>query len=155
LVERISAAAYGTILVLVALTAIDVARVKSGLGWGLVTGVGVATYIAHLYAEVVGAHLRHGRAVRRHEVREAMVDGIPIPLAAFPPAVVLFLGRVDVLDPTVALWGAVAAAFVQLVGLGAYVGATVASRSAGAWLYAAATIIIGTVVVALKVLLAH
>ena len=142
-------------LVLVALAAIDVDRVKSGLGWGLITGVGVATWIAHLYAEVVGAHLRFGRAVHRQEIVEAMVDGFPIPLAAVPPAVMLLLGRLDVLDPRVALWGAVFVAFVQLVGLGSYVGATVASRTARAWLYAVATILIGVAVVVFKLLLAH
>ena len=46
-------------------------------------------------------------------------------------------------------------AFVQLVGLGSYVGATVATRSAGAWLYAVATILIGVAVVGFKLLLAH
>ena len=142
-------------LVLVALAAIDVDRVKSGLGWGLITGVGVATWIAHLYAEVVGAHLRYGRAVHRQEIVEAMVDGFPIPLAAVPPAAMLLLGRLDVVDPRVALWAAVTVAFVQLVGLGAYVGATVASRSAGAWLYAVATILIGVAVVGFKLVLAH
>ena len=64
LAERLSAACYGTVLVLAALPLIDADEVSSGLGWELVTGVGVATWVAHLYAEVVGDHLRHGSGAR-------------------------------------------------------------------------------------------
>ena len=42
LAERLSAASYGTILVLAALALIDADDVSSGLGWELVTGVGAA-----------------------------------------------------------------------------------------------------------------
>ena len=34
-------------------------NVSSGLGWELVTSVGLATWAAHLFAEVVGDHVRH------------------------------------------------------------------------------------------------
>ncbi len=66
--ELLSAACYGTVLVLVALPLIDTDEVSSGLGWELVTGVGVATWVAHLYAEVVGDHLRHGPPLGRAEI---------------------------------------------------------------------------------------
>lgn len=150
-----SAASYGTVLVLAALAAIDVDEVSSGLGWELVTGVGVATWVAHFYAEVVGARLRRGTAANRHDIAEAMVDGFPIPLAALLPAVMLLLGRLDVLELHVALWGAVIAALLQLVGVGAYVGAAVSRPGAGAWSYAAATTVIGMAVVSLKLFLGH
>jgi hypothetical protein len=54
----VSAACYGTVLVLASLALIDADDVASGIGWELVTGVGVATWVAHLYAEVIGDHLR-------------------------------------------------------------------------------------------------
>ena len=66
--ERLSAACYGTVLVLAALPLIDAEEVSSGLGWELVTGVGVATWVAHLFAEVVGDHVRHRAAPDRAEV---------------------------------------------------------------------------------------
>jgi hypothetical protein len=154
--ERLSAACYGTVLVLVALPLIDADEVSSGLGWELVTGVGVATWVAHLYAEVVGDHLRHGPPLGRSEVTRAMVDGLPILLAAVPPAVMLLLGRVDVLEPRVALWAAVVAAILQLVGVGAFVGASVSPRRrAFVWSYAGATAGIGIAVVTLKLALGH
>ena len=117
-----SAASYGTILVLAALALIDTDDVSSGLGWELVTGVGAATWIAHLYAELVGDHLRHpSAALDGTEVARAAADGLPILLAAIPPAIMLLLGRLEVLDERGALWAAVVIAVVQLGAIGAYV----------------------------------
>ena len=155
LAERVTAAAYGTVLVLASLALLDADNVASGLGWELVTGVGLATWIAHLYAEVVGDHLRHGRRLDRVELTRSMVDGLPILLAAVAPAVILGLGRLDVLAPRVALWISVAVAFVQLVSLGALVGAIVSSERVSPWRFAAVTAVIGVVVVVLKLGLTH
>jgi hypothetical protein len=153
--ERLSATCYGTVLVLAALPLIDADDVSSGLGWELVTGVGVATWVAHFYAEVVGDHLRHGSTLDRSEVNRAMVDGLPILLAAVLPAVALLLGRIDVLDPGVALWTAVAVAIGQLVAVGAFVGASVSPRDKSPWSYAAVTAAMGIAVVTLKLVLGH
>jgi hypothetical protein len=155
LAERLSAACYGTILVLAALAVIDVDDVSSGLGWELATGVGVATWVAHLYAELVGDHLRHGAALDRAEITRAAADGSPILLAAIPPALMLLLGRLDVLDQDLALWAAVVIAVIQLVGIGAYVGSVVSSRRVNAWTYAAATAAIGIGVATFKLALGH
>jgi hypothetical protein len=155
LAERVAAACYGTVLVLSALPLIDADEVSSGLGWELVTGVGVATWIAHLYAEVVADHLRHSEAPRREEVARAMGDGSPILLAAVSPAVLLALGRLDVLDPRLALWAAAAVAIVQLVVVGAFAGAAVSPRRSVVWSYAAVTAAIGIAVVMLKLVLGH
>jgi hypothetical protein len=155
LAERVSAASYGTVLVLAALAVIDVDDVEGGFGWELVTGVGVATWLAHLYAEVVGDHLRHIAAHDRKEIRRAMADGVPILLAAVPPAIMLLLGRIDVLAARTALWGSMAVAILQLVGLGAFVGWAISTRSSSAWLYAAVTAVFGLIIVALKLVLGH
>jgi hypothetical protein len=155
LAERVSAASYGSVLVLAALAVIDADDVADGWGWELATGVGVATWIAHLYAEVVGEHLRHSEAHTRAEITRAMADGSPILFAAVLPAIVLALGRLAVLEPRVALWIAVVVAFLQLVGLGALVGQLVSDRRSRAWVYAAVTAAFGLVVVSLKVVLGH
>jgi hypothetical protein len=155
LAERLGAASYGTVLVLVSLALIDADDVSSGLGWELVTGVGVATWLAHLYAEVVGDRVRRGAALDRREIAKAMVDGLPILLAAVPPAVMLFLGRLDVLDHDVALWAAVAIALGQLIGVGLFVGFSVSAPGVSLWPYAAVTAVIGIAVVTLKIALGH
>jgi hypothetical protein len=153
--EQLSAACYGTVLVLAALPLIDADAVSTGLGWELVTGVGVATWVAHLYAEIVGDHLRRGAPANRAEITRAMIDGLPILLAAVPPAVVLALGRLDVLEPRTALWTAVFVAIAQLVGVGAFVGGSLSPRGGGRWTYAAGTALIGLGIVSLKLVLGH
>jgi hypothetical protein len=155
LAERVSAASYGSVLVLAALAVVDADSVNDGWGWELVTGVGVATWIAHLYAEVVGEHLRHTAAHTRAEIARAMADGSPILLATVLPAIVLLLGRLDVLDSRASLWAAVVVAFLQLVGLGALVGQVVSARRSRAWVYAGVTAAFGLLVVSLKVVLGH
>jgi hypothetical protein len=155
LAERVSAASYGTVLVLASLALIDADEVASGWGWELIGGVGLATYLAHLYAEVVGDRLRHNAAPGRGELRRAMADGLPILLAAVPPAVVLLLGRIGVLEDRVALWLSMAVALVQLVGLGGLVGELVSEDHPHAWRFAAAAGGFGLLVVGLKVGLGH
>jgi len=155
LAERVSAASYGTVLVLASLALIDADEVASGWGWELVGGVGLATYVAHLYAEVVGDRLRRTAAQGRTEIKRAMADGLPILLAAVPPALVLGLGRIDVLEDRVALWIAVAVALVQLVALGGLVGVLVSDDHPHAWRFAAATGAFGLIVVGLKTGLGH
>jgi hypothetical protein len=154
LAEQVSAATYGTVLVLAAVPLIDVNDVKSGWGWELVTGIGLATWVAHLFAEVLGEQLRHDVSMLDFPaIRDSMFDGLPILLAAVAPAVVLGLGRLGVLDESVALWMAFAVALAQLTFVGAFVGRvlTGARRS----LYALATALIGILVVGIKLILGH
>jgi hypothetical protein len=155
LAERATAASYGTVLVLASLIVIEPDDVGSGLGWELVTGVGVTTWVAHLYAEVVGDHLREAAAPGRNEITRAARDGLPILLAAIPPALMLVLGRLDVLGHRAALWASVLVALVQLAGVGGFVGLLVAGDSERAWRYAGATATFGVLAVVVKVVLGH
>jgi hypothetical protein len=152
--EQVSAASYGSVLVLAAIPLLHVVDVESGWGWELVTGVGVATWVAHLFAEVLGEQVRHGSAVLDGDrIRRSMVDGLPIPLASVLPALVLALGRFDVLGDELALWIAFGVALVQLVGVGAYVGRSGSGRRAA--VFAVATGVIGGAVGVVKLLLSH
>lgn len=152
--ERVSAACYGTVLIIAALVVVEVADIASGWGWELVTGVGIATWVAHGYARVLGNHVRSADARRPREVGDALADGLPILIAAVAPAAALLLGRLGVLAPTRALQAAAILAVLQLVALGAFVGFIV-DRPASPWRYAAATGVLGVVVVALMVALGH
>jgi hypothetical protein len=151
----VSAASYGSVLILVSLTLIEAEDVTSGIGWELVTGVGLATWIAHFYAEIIGDHLRNPEAHEPHEIRRAMADGSPILLAAVFPALMLGLGRLGVLAPSASLRWAVAAALIQLIGLRVLVGLLVSGHRRYAWRYAAITAIFGAIVVGLRVALGH
>jgi hypothetical protein len=152
--ERVSAASYGIVLIIASLLVVESDDVASGLGWELVVGVGVATWIAHFYAEVLGNQVRDVDALQPHEIRKAMADGLPIPLSAVLPAVALVLGRIGVVEPRVALWIAVILALLQLVAVGGYVGAVSEQRSSS-WRYAAIAAVFGVAVVLLLVALGH
>ncbi len=154
LAERVSAASYGTVLIIAALIVVEADDVASGWGWELMVGVGVATWVAHLYAEVLGNHVRSPDAIRPHEVRKAMADGLPIILAPLLPALALLLGRLNVLAPRQALWVGVILALAQLVAIGALVG-VVSRQNSSSWRYAVIAAVFGFGVVLLLVALGH
>ena len=154
LAERVSAAAYGTVLMIAALLVVDAENVESGWGWELLVGVGATTWVAHMYAEVLGNHVRNVDALRSHELRKAMIDGLPIILAPVLPAIALTLGRLDVVTPRKSFWIAVVLALLQLVGVGAFVGA-VTDQPSGSWRFAAIAAVFGLVVVLVLVALGH
>ena len=155
LADRVSAASYGTVLIIASLLVVEAGDVASGWGWELVTGIGVATWVAHIYAEVLGNHIRNVDAHQPHEIRKAMGDGLPILLAAVAPALALLLGRLGAVAPRQALWIAVILALLQLVALGAFVGLIVPDRQSTWWRYAAMTAVFGVAVVLLLVALGH
>ena len=153
--ERVRAASYGTVLVIAALGVTNVADVGLGYSAELVLGVGVATWIAHLYAELLGRHVVEHEPLRRTHVTEAMADGSPILLATLLPATVLLIGRGDLLDAGPARTLALVVAFAQLLGIGAVVARRSPGRSHAGWLFAAATAGIGIGIGVVSVLLGH
>ena len=153
--ERIGAAAYGTVLVLVALTAIEVSEVGEGHGSELVLGVGGATWVAHLFAELLGEHVRHGEPVSWTEARRASIDGSPILVATLLPALLLLLGRVELLSHESARNLAIVAGVLQLSLVGGIVARSTPGSPTPAWSFAISTAVAGVAVVALKVALGH
>ncbi|MFL6204646.1 MAG: hypothetical protein ACJ739_04790 [Acidimicrobiales bacterium] len=155
LAERVNAAAYGTVLVLVALSAIEVADIAEGHSAELVLGVGAATWVAHLFAELLAEHVRHGEPVAWAEVRRASLDGSPILAATVLPAGLLFLARIDVLGDETARNLAILLAVVQLSLIGGVVARSTPGSPTPAWVFAICTALAGLGVVALKILLGH
>jgi hypothetical protein len=141
--------------VLVALSAIEVTDIGEGHSSELVLGVGVATWVAHLFAELLGEHVRFGAAVSRVEVRRASIDGSPILIATVLPAVLLWFGRVDLLDHESARSLAILAGLLQLSLLGGIVARSTPGSPTPAWSFAISTAVAGVGVVALKVALGH
>ncbi len=152
--EWVTGASYGTVLTIAALLVVEADDVASGWGWEIVVGVGVATWVAHIYAELMGNRVRMGGRVQVHEVRAAMTDGFPILLAALIPAFALLMGRIGLVHPERALWIGIVLAILQLVAIGAIV-ARVSDDRSGTWRYAVTAAVLGVVVVALVVALGH
>jgi hypothetical protein len=155
LAQRVSAAAYGSVLVLAALAAVGIGEIDVGSGAELVAGVGLATWLAHLFAELVAGHVEDPEPLDRAHVRQAALDGSPILAATILPALVLFLGRLDMLPDRLARVLAIAVAVLQLLAVGALVGHVTPVKSKTKWIFAVATLGIGVVVVGLTIALGH
>ena len=155
LAELVSAAAYGSALVLSALSVIGVSEVSVGHGGEIVAGVGVATWIAHLFAEVLGERVRAPQPIGWSKFKRAMADGSPILVASVLPALVLLLGRLDVMSPRTARAIAIVVAVLQLLAVGMLVARVADVPTRRKWLFASATLAIGIVVVTLSVVLGH
>ena len=155
LAEMVSAASYGTVLALAALSVIGVSDIASGHGTELVAGVGVATWLAHLFAELLGGHVRNRDPLHRREIRRAAIDGSPILAATVLPAACLLLGRVDVVTDTTARMIAIVVTTIQLLMIGAFVARWSPAPPSTRWTFAAATAGIGVAVAALTLVLGH
>jgi hypothetical protein len=155
LAELVSAGCYGTVLVLAALGVVGVSDVALGHGSELVASVGVATWLAHIFAELLGGHVRRPEPLHRSEVVRSLADGSPILVASVLPAIVLGFGRLDLVSDTTARIAAIVVAILQLLAIGAFVAQVAPARPAARWTFAAATAGIGLAVVALSVLLGH
>jgi hypothetical protein len=153
--ELVSAACYGSVLVLAALSVIGVSEVALGHGAELVAGVGMATWLAHIFAELLGGHARHPEPLHRKEIVRALVDGSPILAASVLPAIVLMFGRLDLLSGATARMVAIVIAVLQLFGIGAFVARVAPAPQAATWTFAAATAGMGVAVVLLVVILGH
>jgi hypothetical protein len=155
LAQLVSAASYGSVLVLAALSAISIADVEIGHGVELVAGVGVATWIAHLYAELLGRQVEHRHRLQRGEILEDMVDGSPILVACLLPAIVLNVGRLDAVGGTTAKRVAMVVALLQLLGIGWIVSRLSAAPFRAKVIFAVITVVLGVIVVVVTVLLGH
>jgi hypothetical protein len=155
LAELVSAASYGSVLVLASLGVIGVSDIALGHGSEIVAGVGMATWAAHLFAELLGGHVQHHEPLHRSEIIRAAVDGSPILVATLLPAAVLALGRFDVIADDTARVVAIAVATGQLVLIGAFVARLTPGRPRTQWMFAAATAGVGFAVAAVTLLLGH
>jgi hypothetical protein len=153
--DLVTAAAYGTVLVLGALAFVAPEDVADGHGIELVAGVGVATWVAHAFADIVGEHVRHVGRLPSHELRWSLVSGTPILAASVLPAVAIGLGRLEMISDELAIWTATTVAVVQMVGVGATVGVLRQQGRRTVWAFVVATGIFGLGVTAVKIQLGH
>ena len=153
--DLVTAAAYGTVLVLGALAFVAPTDVADGHGLELVAGVGVATWVAHVFADLVGEHVRHSDRLTADELRWSLVSGTPILAATVLPGVALGLGRLEAISDDVAIWIATTIALCQMVGVGATVGMLREGGRRAIWWFVLATGVFGLAVTAVKVQLGH
>ena len=156
LADLVESAAYGCVLVIAAVAVVGVSEISEGYGAELVGGVGVATWLAHLYAHLLAGHVRHPDPFHRSEIARAMAQGAPILVAPVLPAAALLLGRTDVVTVSASRVLAIVVGFGQLLAVGAYVARVAPGvRRRSWWTFAALTVLVGLLVVGLTVALGH
>jgi hypothetical protein len=153
LASLVTAATYGTVIVLGAVVLATPRNVESGYGLEIVFGAGVATWVAHVFADLVGDQLRRDHPLDGADLRASMIAGSPILGAALFPALALILGRLEIISGQAALWLAAAIGILELVAIGGLVAYVHRSRDVRTWRFAVAVAVIGIVVVLVKIVL--
>jgi hypothetical protein len=153
--DRVRAASYGTVLVITALAVTSITAVDLGHSAELVLGVGAATWLAHLYAELLSRHVVERSPMRRGAALMTALDSGPIVLATVLPALALFVGRADLLSASTARTLAIVVAVAQLTAICTYVARVAPYQRRTVWLFAVATATIGLAVGVAAVILGH
>ncbi len=89
---RTTAYVYGNIILfatVIPLTAADLHHHHAAL---LVLGVAASTYLAHVFADIIGHQVKSGTPLDRPGRRRELRDALPIVSSAWVPALLLFLG---------------------------------------------------------------
>lgn len=152
----IAGAVYGTIVVLAAVTAGGKAFQHEL--WRLVAIVVttvVVLWLAHVYAHGLAESIQMRRRLDAAELGGIARRELAIPLAAVAPTAVLVLGAVDLIEGRTAVWLAIAAGVLTLALQGLRYARVERLGAAGTLLSVSANLVLGLVIVAMKVLVAH
>lgn len=157
--NRVHAYLYGNILVLAALAVLSEHTIESGHGALLIVGTAATTYVAHVVADVYSHRIRalgHEDEESRLELLQELRDAVPIASSASMPTIILIAAWLGWLPPIVALTIAIITVVVRFVLLGSMVGYVTDKTSSWRSVFEGIGLaVIGIIVVALKVLLAH
>ncbi|MCX5008587.1 hypothetical protein OHB05_39250 [Streptomyces sp. NBC_00638] len=147
---------YGNITVLGVVAAVDDAQTLSGRAALLVGITATSTFVAHVFADLVGQRIESVDPPERRALREKLRDAWPIATSGVPPTLMLALGAWGVLSAMVAQLLATAVVLARLASVG-WVVEWLSGRPASfaAWWGGFGLAVIGVVIAALKVFLSH
>lgn len=154
--RQLSAYVYGSVLVLAALATMPLGHVASKDGAAMVLGVGISTFVAHLFADFVGSQIEGG--VRNSEAGAfRMLRGsLPILSATSIPLLLVLLAWQGALGSAFALRAAEAVCIGRIALTGFFVGRYQGRPADGAtWLGCMVLGAAGVTVVAIKILVGH
>lgn len=89
---RSSAYVYGNIIVFATTVPLAAAELRHGHGALLVLGVAAFTYLAHVFAEVIGHNVRSEQPLTRAELWHELRDSLPVLTSGMVPAALLLAG---------------------------------------------------------------
>ena len=156
LAEKLQEFVYGTITVLVVIGALDGENLGSpSAATIVVVGTAVATWLAHAFASIIGAHIRERRQLRNHEIVTKFRHSWRIVTAAIPTTVLLLLAGAGAFGLRTAFVLATIAGVVQML-----VVAVIAARRSqfsfvGVVAYAGCATVIGLIIVAIEIAVFH
>ncbi|MBB3044737.1 hypothetical protein KM427_13350 [Nocardioides sp. LMS-CY] len=151
---RVSAYVYGNILVLAAVLTATPHTIRSGHAVVVVLATTVTTYLAHVVAHAVGAAV--GEEKPEGLSRDELRDAVPIMSSGSLPTLILALGALMSLDPSLVEGAAAAVVIVRLVGIGAVVDRfSDRTHRRRSWLAGAVVAGVSVLIVVLKLAFAH
>jgi hypothetical protein len=156
LAEKLQEFVYGTITVLVVIGALDGENLGSPRSATIVVvGTAVATWLAHAFAAIIGAHIRERRPLRNHEIVRKFRHSWRIVTAAVPATVLLLFADAGVFGLRTAFVLATIVGVLQLL-IVAVIAATRSMFSfVGVVTYAGCATVIGLIIVAIEIAVFH
>ena len=152
----ISGTLYGTIIVMATLAAGSRGgATDTGHLAAIVAVTVLVLWVAHVYSHVIGESLAEGRRLDRAEFTEIARREWSMPAAGAIPVLLLVLGGLGVLDDQRAVWLALASGVATLAIVGARYARLERFGRLGTAVTVAVNVLLGLVIVALEVLLAH
>jgi hypothetical protein len=153
---RTTAYVYGNILVLAAMVALSPPDAETSRAVLIVLGTAISTFVAHVFAEAMGAQVRETEAPTMASSLTLARESFPILTSGVLPSIILALGWLDVLDNSVALILAEAVVLFRIAGTGVVVARLRDERSSlKIILLGIGAAVLGGLVSLLKVSLTH
>ncbi|BAL88090.1 hypothetical protein AMIS_28700 [Actinoplanes missouriensis 431] len=96
---RISAYVYGNIIAFASVVALKPADLGHGHALALVAGVTVSTFVAHVFADLVGSNADDDETMTGSALRHELRDSMPVVTSALVPCVLMGVGWAGWLNP--------------------------------------------------------
>ena len=146
---------YGNVTVLGAVVSVSEEQTAGGRAVVVVLATAVATFVAHVVADLVAARIGPDEPDPR-ELREEVRDTVPVASSAVVPAALLGLGALGVVAPWVAQLLAAGALLARLAATGPVVERLSGRRASPAAVWGGVGLaVLGAVIAGVEVLLTH
>ena len=154
--RRTTAYVYGNVLVLAGLVVATTADVSAGRAFWVVIGTAASTFVAHVFAELMGDQVRSPEEVTWRKIRELARESLPVLTSGLIPAAILLLSAYGLIAPTAAVLIAEGLVLLRIAATGVVVARLRDERSSVRMLgLGIGVALVGVAVSLLKVYLTH
>lgn len=156
LAEKLQEFVYGTITVLVVIGALDGEQLGSpSAATIVVVGTAFATWLAHTFAAIIGAHVRQRRPLRNHEILTKFRRSWRIVTAAIPATVLLIFAAAGAFSLRTAFTLATIVGIAQMLFVAVFAAMRSKFSFVGVIAYAGCATVIGVIIVAIEIAVFH